>query len=115
MALSWSVNEESDSIALIEAIRSDLTIVLVGGGAIGLSQSGQSQPSVAAAAADDDDDVSRVRRQVRCQGVTQVLQVIISSVVGLLLQTIQLPSPSQGSCCCAIWIWIWMDEWMGMG
>lgn len=98
-AFSPSVREESASMARIAAMRSLEGRVgseeLNGGGRDaclgGGEQSGQSHWRVQARVSGGFD------RQSTCQGVTQVLQVIVSISEGLARQSMQMPSPSQGS------------------
>ena len=95
LAFSRSVNDESDSIAQIAAIRPpelhDSPASETGTGlAESREQSGQSHWRVSVK------ELGRTERHVTCHGVTQVLHVRDSSAVGLFLQAMQMPSPSQG-------------------
>lgn len=102
LAFSWSESETSDSMARMAATSapdgSDPDVTLEGGGEVmRFEQSGHSHCAASARV------WGRAERQSRCQGVTQVLQVIFSSSGGLILQIMQQPSPSQGrSLSCAM-------------
>lgn len=92
LAFSRSDKEASDSIARMAATRAELDWWPIG---LGLElerevQSGQSHWTASAMVS------GREERQVTCQGVAHVLQVRVSSVEGLALQTMHMPSPSQG-------------------
>lgn len=98
-AFSRSVREASASMARIAATRSLEGAVGSewlpsegrGTSSGGVEQSGQSHWRVDARVS------GGFERQLTCQGVTQVLQVIVSKSEGLALQSMQMPSPSQGN------------------
>lgn len=98
-AFSRSVREASASMARIDVTRSLEGAVgkewFPNGGrgtsSGGVEQSGQSHWRVDARVS------GGFERQLTCHGVTQVLQVIVSTSEGLALQSMQMPSPSQGN------------------
>ena len=95
LAFSRSVNDESDSIAQIAAIRppklDDSPALETGAGfAESIEQSRQTHWRVSAK------ELGRTERHVTCHGVAHVLHVRDYSAVGLFLQAMQVPSPSQG-------------------
>lgn len=96
-AFSSSVSDKSASIALMAAIRSPevseapAKIVPPATSGWSVEQSGHSHWRVDASVS------GGTERQLTCQGVAQVLQVSVSSTGGLLRQSMQMPSPSQGS------------------
>lgn len=72
---------------------------------VSVVQSGQSHWSVEARVS------GRTARQDTCHGVTHVLQVSFSSSDGLVLQSMQMPSPSHGNwLTCAIGVSV--SKWM---
>ena len=97
-AFSRSVRDASASIARIFEIRSSEAppAAFPTGAAAAAEtrmdvQSGHSQWRAEASVS------GRVLRQARCQGVTQVLQVSLSSSDGFSLHTMHAPSPSHGN------------------
>ena len=97
-AFSRSVRDASASIARIFEIRSSEAppAAFPTGAAAAAEtrmdvQSGHSQWRAEASVS------GRVLRQARCHGVTQVLQVSLSSSDGFSLQTMHAPSPSHGN------------------
>jgi hypothetical protein len=100
-AFSRSVNDRSDSIARIAAIRSPeppdppetTGSPSLGGGRRSetCEQSGHSHWRASARVS------GREEMQLTCQGVAHVLHVRVSSGEGLFLHAMQIPSPSHGS------------------
>jgi hypothetical protein len=94
-AFSRSVREASASIARILSIRSSEAPpgAFTGGKSPAeVQQSGHSHWRAEARVSGRPHE-----RQLTCQGVAHVLQVSFSSSEGVALQTMQMPSPSQGS------------------
>ena len=90
LAFSRSVKEVSDSMARIAATKWDWCPIGLGLELAREEQSGQFHLRASAMVS------GRWERQVTCQGVAHVLQGRDSSLEGLFLQTMQMPSPSQG-------------------
>ncbi|PON37624.1 hypothetical protein PanWU01x14_319050 [Parasponia andersonii] len=90
LAFSRSVSEVSDSMARMAATKSEEWWWATGLGLEREEQSGHTHLRASAMVS------GREERQVTCHGVAHVLQVSDSSLEGLALHTMQMPSPSQG-------------------